>query len=254
MLSHQQKLLQASRRVIAWCAANPGLVPPAEGPPAAWPPLTRQFDTLAIITNQLADAATQQQVQFVSSTLASTDEPVLRQHLRDELRVVTQVGQALKKQVPGIGILKMPKPGMQSEALLKSADVVIQQAATYESVLVEHGLASDFLAQLRSAMAALKASIDGRGAANAARASATKQVKVNVGLVHQYVKLMDAQLTKTLKTNPAKLAEWKTAKRVVIKGVLPAGAGAALTMLHTPADTAPALVPPSAAPAEVKAA
>jgi hypothetical protein len=223
MLSRQQRVLQALRRVQAWCAANPALVPPAEGPPAAWVPLTRQFDALNTIVAQLTFAAADQGVQTKRTTLAATDEPSLRRHVREELHAVTQVAQALRTTVPGIGVLRMPSTKLQSEALLKAADALTRQATTFQTVLVEHGLAPDFPAQLNSATSALRASIDGRGAARASLTSATKQLKVGSGLGLQYVNIMDAALTKALKHDPARLAEWKSAKRVTVKGTPTAG-------------------------------
>jgi hypothetical protein len=86
-------------------------------------------------------------------------------------------------------------------------------------VLVENGLAPDFVAQLGRGMDALKVSVDSRGAARAKQVSATKQLTTSLGLGKQYVQIMDAALTKALKSDPAKLAEWKNARRVTIKGV-----------------------------------
>ena len=220
---HQQRVLQSNRRVLAWCAANPGLVPAPVGPSAAWTPLTRQLHGLNSVVAQATGAATQQDVQAQQTTLEATGEAVLIQQLRDEMRHVTQVSQALRKTVPGIGVLRMPAPRMPSERLLKAADALAKQASTYEAVLVQHGLAPDFIAQIGTAASALKTSVDGRGAARAGQVSATKQVAVSLALGHRYVRIMDAALTKALQTDSARLAEWKNAKRVTLVGVSTAG-------------------------------
>jgi hypothetical protein len=215
----KQRVLQSARRVQSWCAANPGLVPPPEGLPSSWEPLTRLLDVLNTIVTALTEAAAQQEVQATLATLEASDELSLRKHLRAEMHAVTQVAQALRKTVPGISVLRMPATNMQAEALLRAADALSVQASMYESSLVEHGLPADFLAQLGGAMSALRMSIDARGAARAGRVSATKQVSVNTARGHQYVVFLDAALTKVLRTDPAKLAEWKNTKRVTIKGV-----------------------------------
>jgi len=217
MNNQQQRKLQALRRVQAWCAANPQLVP-APVPDTAWSPLTRQLDTLNTLVAQATAAATDQGVQAKRSTLGGSDESSLRRQLRAELRAVTQVAQALHKQVPGIGILKMPSPTITVEGLLKAADALATQASTYETVLVAHGLAPDFLAHLAAAVSALKVSIDRRGAARAGIVSATRQVRVSLALGRQYVQIMDAALTKALRNEPARLTEWKHAQRVTLKG------------------------------------
>jgi hypothetical protein len=246
MLSHQQRVLQSLRRVQAWCAANPGLVPAPEGPPANWIPLTRQLDAVNTIVEQLTTAAAEQEVQTRRATLAATGEPSLRKHVRDELHAVTQVAQALRRTVPGIGILRMPSSNIQSEPLLKVADAVTKQATTYQAVLVEHGLPADFPAQLTTATSALRASIDGRGAARASRTSATKQLKDGSSLGLRYVQIMDAALTTALRHDPAKLAEWKNAKRVTLKGVPTTAPATTIAPL--------AVAPAGAATADTKAA
>jgi hypothetical protein len=48
--------------------------------------------------------------------------------------------------------------------------------------------------------------------------SATKQVRMSLALGQQYVQIMDAALTKMLRDDAARLAEWKHAHRVVSKG------------------------------------
>ena len=221
MDNRQQRVLQSLRRTQGWCAANPGLVPAPVGPSDAWVPLTRQLDALNSIVDRMTDAATQQGVQTALLTLEATDEQSLRKQLRSRMRQVTQVSQALRKVVPGIGTLRMPTSKLQVEGLLKAADALRKQAVTYQSVLIEHGLSGDFVAQLHRAMSTLEASIDGRGAARASGAGATKEVATSVTLAHQYLKIMDAALSMTLASSPAKLAEWKHAKRVTIKGVQP---------------------------------
>jgi hypothetical protein len=238
----QQRVLQSLRRVQAWCVANPGLVPAPVGSSASWSPLTRQLYGVSSIVTQMTEAAAQQGVQATQATLEASGEMGLRKHLRAELHVVTQVAQALRTTVPGIGVMKMPSTHMQAEALLKVADALRTQASPYEPVLVDHGLAPDFLAQLGDAISALRTSIDARGAARAGQVRATKQVALSIALGHQYVVIMDAALTKALRSNSAKLVEWKNAKRVTIKGVSASGIRRMATSSTTSTVTTPTLV------------
>ena len=233
MDTRQQRMLQALRRVQAWCAANPELVPAPVAPNSGWSPLTRQLDALNTIVGQVTAAAVEQGVQTTRATLDASDERSLRRRLREEMHAVTQVAQALRGSVPGIGILRMPSPAMRTEGLLEAADALAQQASTYTTVLVDHGLAPDFVAHLTSAASALKASLDGRGAARAGRVSATKQVRTALALGRQYVQIMDAALTKTLRDDAARLAEWKHARRVMLKGT------SAVDFVTTPPTASP---------------
>ena len=231
MQAIQLRLLQALRRAIGWCLAHPEVVRPAEGPSDTWTPLTRQAVMLASIVATVQQAATQQGVTAKERTLAATDEPGLRNTLRAKLHSVTQVAQALRKQVPGINTLKMPSTNLQTEGFLKAAAALITRAATYETTLVEHGLAADFIAQLQSAVAALQASVDSRGSARGRQVVATKQVAATLALGKQYVHLMDVGISEALHNDPVKLAGWKHAKRVTLTAgsspTLDAGIGSA---------------------------
>ena len=242
MMSKQLKALQSYRRAIAWGAANPTVIPPAEGDPASWSPLTRQCHTLSGIAAEISDAASEQERLAATMTLEAADEPALQKQLRDELHVIAQVAQALRKEVPGIGTIRMPAHGVAVERLLNSADALIKRASPYQSVLIEHGLAPDFIAQVQHCIAAIKASIDGRGSARATLKSSTERLAVNVALGRRYVMLMDATLTKVLRKDTAKLVEWKNAKRAVAIAV--AGTSdSASSMLASPPESSPASAP-----------
>jgi hypothetical protein len=191
------------------------------GSPNAWTPITRQLDALNTIVSTATVAAAEQSVNRSQIKLEATDELGLREHLRQEMRSVTRVAQALRKVVPGISVLRMPAPELKVEELLKSADAFITQATKFETVLVEHALPSDFLKQLGSSAATVKASVDARGAARAGRVSATEQLAVSLKLGTRQVQILDAALTKVLRTDSAKLAEWRNIKRVTLVGVLP---------------------------------
>jgi hypothetical protein len=250
MQNKQDRALQAQERTLAWCAANPTLVPPAVGSPDAWSTITRQYSALSTAVAASAAAAAKQSVSATNATLEATGEPSLRAHLRQELRAVTQVAQALKTTVPGISILRMPPVHIGATALVTATDGFITQASTYASVLVEHTLPADFITQLQDARSALAASIVGRGTARAGRVSASKDLVASLTLGKQLVQVLDSALTKALKDNPAKLAEWKNIKRVTVKGVVNSGAST------TPAFTTPATPPvstPVTAVADAKA-
>ena len=103
-------------------------------------------------------------------------------------------------------------------------------------------------------------SIDGRGAARAGRVSATKQLAVSLSLGTQFVQILDAALTKALRTNPAKLVEWKNAKRITMVGVTSTGILTTPTLVATAPVAAttiassPATVPVSVPEPTAKAA
>jgi len=213
----QERVLQALRRVLNFGATNPTIIPPATGSSDTWTILTREYDEITTIVAQVTDAAAEQGRQATNATLAATSEPSLRSTLKLHMHAIAQVAQSLKTTVPGIGILKMPKVNVTAEALLKYASTMMKQASTYQPVLIDH-LEPDFIAQLNGAISAYKSSVDGRGTARATQVAATKALADGLTLGLQFVSRMDALLTKSLQSNPPKLAEWKSAKRVTAKG------------------------------------
>lgn len=215
----QNRVLLCQRRVLAWCAANPGLVPPTAGPSDTWTPVTRQVDALNKVVAVATTSAAEQTVKGAQVTLDVSGEGTLRTRLRGQLRAVTKVAHALRKTVPGISVLKMPSPKARAEVLVKAAEAFIAQATTYETVLVEHTLPPDFVARLQASAGALQSSVDGRGAARGAQVSATKQLTDSLSLGMKYVRILDSALTTVLESDPAKLAEWKNISRITIKGV-----------------------------------
>ena len=239
MKNTHQRVLQAFHRVLSFGATNPTIIPPATGSSDTWAPLTRQLDAIGTITTQVTDAASDQLHQAANAKLDATSEPSLRKTLRDKMHAIAQVAQALKKTIPGIGTLKMPANSLQAAAVLKYAEGLKKQASTYESVLIEHGLGTDIIAQLQGAIAALQTSMNARGAAQTAQAGAGKQLSDGIALGLQYIKVMDAALTETLKSNPPKLAEWKKAKRITIKGVVSSNRSTSAPVTTTPATPTP---------------
>lgn len=215
MNSYEDRVGQSLRRVEGWFAANPELI-------AANPSLGTQVEALKGVVIRLTDHATAQDTHYAQSLLISKDETDKRREvLRHQMAPIAQVGRALQGTVPGIGVLTMPKPTAPTAVVITAAEVMAQKAEIYKDVLVEHGLPTDFVDQLKQAAAALKASIDGRGLARASRVAATQGVKSELALGRRLVTILDAVVTGLIRSNPAKLAEWQQLKRVTLKSGSP---------------------------------
>lgn len=219
MNGREQKFLQCGRRTCDWGVANPGIIPPRVGAPERWAPITRQFDALEQIVKVLEDSAAEQQVMATRATLEATSEAHLRGVLRRELRAMTQVAQALRIQVPGISILRMPEARMSNESFIKAADALARDASAYEAVLIEHGRPADFIRRIYTGISALRGSIDARGAARAQQVVATKRVASALAQGKQCITIIDAFVSVALHDKPAELAGWKNVRRVMVKGV-----------------------------------
>jgi hypothetical protein len=217
MDSHQERTLQAFRRVQGWFAANKEFT--ANGGSTRTPALATQLEALNGVVSRASDHAAQQNTQASQSQLIAKDERELRREvLAQHMATIAKVARALRGTIPGIGVLSMPKGNIQTAPLITFATAMARKAEIYESVLVEHGLPEDFIKQLEDAVAKLKDSIDARGKARAARSGATKGLESELALGKRVLEVIDASLTRALRSMPGRFAEWKHVKRITVRG------------------------------------
>lgn len=258
MKTKESRALQAFRRVEAWFAEHPEVIPASGSSAQA---LTNQVNALTGVITRMTEQGTEQATQRSQATLAAKDETTLRRELRGlHMKSIVNVATALRGQVPGVGVIRMPAYGIRSENLVASAEALATTAAVYKTVFVERGLPQDFLEQLAAATSALKSSIDARGLALSKRTGATKSVAGDHDLGRRLVSMIDASLAHALKNDPATLASWRQAKRITIKpsatrstsaaaptatDTVSAVAGAApLTLVESPAASTPVSLAP----------
>ena len=214
MNAHQQRVLQSFRRVHAWLVANAHCTESA-------PALAKQREALNDVVQRLTDNATAQHTQLGQSLLVAHDEVEKRREvLSYQMAPIAKVARALRGTVPGIGVLSMPRWNSPTPSVVTAAMAMARNAEIYEDVLIEKGLATDFIARLEASAAALKDSFDARGMARGARASATRGVAVDLALGRRVVMIIDAVLGRLLHPEPAKMAEWKQLMRVTVKGTV----------------------------------
>jgi hypothetical protein len=231
MDAHQERVVQAFRRVGGWFAANPQYV-------AASPSLAKQLEALDGIVTRVSDHAAAQETQRAQSMLISKDEIEKRREvLSNQMAPIAKLARTLRGTVPGIGVLSRPKGNVSTSELITAATAMIQKAAVYTEVLVENGLPADFAQQLQGAAAALKSSLDGRGLARASRVAATRGVESEVALGQRVVAIIDVVVTRQIRGEPAKLAEWEQLKRVTAKGVAVRGQVGVVETSSTPVLT-----------------
>lgn len=229
MDSYQGRVLQSFRRETGWFKANPQYV-------AGNPQLGAQVEALDGIVIRMSDHAAAQDTQRAQSLLISKDETEQRTEvLWHQMAPIAKVGRGLRGTVPGIGVLVTPKGNVSTPELITAATAMAQKAETYKDVLLESGLPADFIEQLQTATAALKGSIDGRGLARASRAAATRGVAAEMAQGRRIVTIIDAVITRLLRSDPVKLAEWNQLKRVEVK---PVTAHAPIALVDTPSKPA----------------
>ena len=239
MDAYQERVLQSFRREGAWFRANPQYV-------ADNPQLGAQVEALDGIVIRMSDHAAAQDTQRAQSLLISKDEIEKRTEvLSHQMAPIAKVGRALQGTVPGIGVLSLPKGNVSTPELITAATAMAQKAEIYKDVLVESGLPADFIDQLTAATAALKGSIDGRGLARASRVAATRGVAAEMAQGRRIVAIIDAVVTRVLRSDPVKLAEWNQLKRIVVRGVVPQTTIGLVDTPSKPVETAPTDVVPA---------
>jgi len=219
VLSKQSRGLQCFRRADAWLDVHPEVIPASGSSAEA---LAKQASALKGVISRMTEHGTEQFTQRDQALLVAKDETTLRSELRKRhMKAIVTVATALRGEVPGIGVLRMPPGGIRSEALVKAAESMSTTVAIYEQVLIEQGLPQDFHAQLVAATSALRASVDARGLAMGQRVGATAGVAADFASGRKILSMIDAVLLHALKADSSTLASWRQVRRITIKPVMP---------------------------------
>jgi len=218
-----------------------GARPQVSSPPsddAAIPPLVGQYNALGGVVDRLGAHDADLKTQASQSTLIANGEKELRSDVLAELRSLSAVARALRATIPGIGVLKMVDSQSESEPLVRAATSFSAQAVIYQSILVEHGQPHDCIKRLDDATQRLRQSIDARGEARSRRAGAAQGIREELALGRRIVMILDASMTRMLRTQPVALAEWRHVKRVTLRGATSRTVVADITPSVTPSTQA----------------
>ena len=130
MKSQEMRALQAYRRIEAWFADHPRVIANSGSSATA---LASQLDALKDVVTTMTDSASEQKMQKGQATLAAKDEKELRKKLRSvHLKAIVKVATALRGQVPGTGVFKLPSDNLSSEGLLDDGVALRKTAAIYK--------------------------------------------------------------------------------------------------------------------------
>ena len=111
-------------------------------------------------------------------------------------------------------------------------------AEKYQPVFVDNGMPSDFIAQVRAAIAQLTTSIDTRDRHVARRGGATAALAAADRNFKELLAQIDSVLLPVLRGNPAVLAEWTAAKHIPRVATTPLPNGS-ITMPDASSSVAP---------------
>lgn len=213
MNASQQRVLFSFRRVIAFVDARPNLTTTPE-----FPAIATHIAGLKDLVERASTTAADQHTFANSAKRAATDQPALRGTLLDHhLRTIVKVARGLDGTVPGIGVLRTPRSNSRDAALIDEASGFADHAAVYAPVLIEHGLSEDFVARLRSAIAALRTSITIRGVARNKLRRATRSIEEDLASGRRIVMMLDGLISHHLVGDAPQRTEWKAAKRIELR-------------------------------------
>jgi hypothetical protein len=182
-------------------------------------------------------------------------ETVNQAALRTDLfqRFMVPVGRAAKialRLAPEFPKLVVSALARRKLDFLSTANQFADAATIDEKVLIDHGLAADFLVQLHTAIAQMAASAAAQGRSVARRIAATAACGTANKTLRAVIGLLDGVLKPVLKGNTSLLVDWQASKRIRLLPVtpLPTGGTVVTPPATSPAQPTTAPVPPPATP------
>ena len=206
------------------------------------------LDTTLTTLESLASAQNSADTQAASATQAKNG---LREDLRlHHMQPIAAIARSTLAHTPNIAKLRLPRANENDSTLIAAGNSMADVAAQYEKVFTDEQLPADFVAQLRTSVAAVrKAAVARDGFQNIATQS-TQAVDDALIRASSVVKVLHSLVVKQLKGKNELLAGWRLAKHVKLKPGVPQGNASTVA---SPAPTTPAPAT-STVPAEGPAA
>jgi hypothetical protein len=217
MNAHEKRVSQSFRSVEVWTDAYTALIPPeAAG----------QVEALRGVNQRLAQYVIDQEHQDRTTGAGTVTVQQLRSELwQNHLVPIAGMARSVVSITPELEVaLRVPRPTADDAKMLASANAIAKIGEAHKEVLVQHGLSTNFVEELRVDAAALQAAVDERRQAKSRRVGATKAIAAELKVGRVVVHTLDIVLTRALRAQPGLFAEWRNTKRVTVKPGRPAGA------------------------------
>ncbi|HKW12157.1 MAG TPA: hypothetical protein VJO33_17355 [Gemmatimonadaceae bacterium] len=217
MNAHDKRVSQSFRGVEVWVDAHTALIPPeAAG----------QVEALRRVNQRLAQYVIDQEHQDRTGIGGTVTVQQLRQELwQNHLVPIAAMARSVVPITPELAVaLRVPRPTVDVEKVLASANAIAKIGDANREVLVQHGLPTNFVEELRAGAATLQAAMEERRKVKSSRVGATKGIATELKTGRLVVQTLDIVFTRVLRAQPGLLAEWRNTKRVTIKPVRPASA------------------------------
>jgi hypothetical protein len=212
MNAHESRVSQSYRGAEDWIDLHLSLIPPEA---------LGQVEALRGVNTRLAQCVIDQEHQDRAMGSGTVTVQQLRRELRQyHLMPIAAMARSVVSVTPELEVaLRVPRPGADDEKVLASANAIAKIGEAHREVLVQHGLSTNFVEELRTEAAALQAAVDERRQAKSRRVGATKAIAVELNIGRSVVQKLDIVLTRALRGQPGVFAEWRNTKRVPVKPV-----------------------------------
>jgi hypothetical protein len=239
MQAPQVRTLDAGRRVQVFLDAHAATIGKAV------PPSLRTM--LDDSVTQLAGFQVEQGTAENTAKGETVNQAALRDTLYQDFMV--QIGRTAKvalKSTPEYPSLVVPAIARRKIDFVATATKFAAAAALHDQLLIQHGMPTDFVAQLQAAITTVSASADAQARAISRRIAATTGCVAMNKAVRDKIGQIDGLLKPALKGNAALLSDWAASKRVRQPAVnpLPTGSTVPAPASGTPTSTPSAPVPP----------
>ena len=175
--------------------------------------------TLDDVVVRLEDHTVEQSTMRLQVLGDTNRQRQLARELRAQhMRPVATFARANIRNVPELVALTTTGRKLGGYALATAAEAMAEAAKPYEQQFLDAKFPADFLAALVALAGAVRASFDARSKKIGQRSGATKGIAAELARGRTAVATLDAVVTKQLAGDEARLAEWRSAKRVTNKG------------------------------------
>ena len=189
--------------------------------------LGKQATELKEVIDQLSHEALDQEAGFRFTKAQTKHQREQRKQLWDRhMLPVSRVARDVFGLEGMDRALRMPHASSANERVVAAAGAMAEAAERQQPVFLEHGLARDFVAQLRSAAAELATAMGSRDGNQRRRVEATRNVRQLVKRGRRALRLLNAVLQVRLADDPSRLAAWDNVRAVKEVGGPSAGSSA----------------------------
>jgi hypothetical protein len=208
MRSAQRQVLRSLRRVREFIAANTPAGDPGK--------LGVQLAELDDVIGKMTELGAEQEAAVRLMAAETKRQATLRAELwDDEMQPVSRVAREIFGTSPGLeAALWLPRKNADSQALVSSALAMAEAAEPHRALFVAHGLAGEFVQQLRDAAARLQGALGARDTAERRRVTATAAAVLQAKRGRRAVRLLHAIMAPRLAGDADILAAWKSVRKV----------------------------------------